>query len=138
MLVTKDDEEMFGDDLIDLIRRAARDAIEPQLTDLRQEISLLNSNAPAGTSSTTAALSWEQLLNARLPLSELFQQIANKLTPLQKASMLAGLLALCFLWMFRYENIATNNLGVVIQRDRWTGSSYLCTAQADRTFKCGK
>jgi hypothetical protein len=138
MLVTKDDEEMFGDDLIDLIGRAARDAVEPQLTDLWQEISRLKSNAPASTASTTTALSWEQMLNTRLPLSELLQQIANKLTPFQKASMLAVLLALCLLWIFRYEIVATNNLGVVIQKDRWTGSSYLCTAQTDRTFKCGK
>ena len=83
-------------------------------------------------------LTWIQILETKGTLTQQMTLIWNKLTKIQKFSIAAAIIVVSFLFMFRYEVLPTNRLGVVIQHDRWSGTTEMCVIQGDRTFKCGK
>jgi hypothetical protein len=125
-LLTPEDEENYGEELIDLAKRAAKDAMDPELNALKQDflsrLAVMRGTTMATT--TPSELTWTQ--------------IWNKLTTIQKIAIASVIAVVGLLFMFRYEVAPTNRMNVVIQLDRWTGITQMCFLQADRTFKCGK
>jgi hypothetical protein len=125
-LLTPEDEENYGEELIDLAKRAAKDAMDPELNALKQDflsrLAVMRGTTMATT--TPSELTWTQ--------------IWNKLTTIQKIAIASAIAVVGLLFMFRYEVAPTNRMNVVIQLDRWTGTTQMCFLQADRTFKCGK
>jgi hypothetical protein len=87
---------------------------------------------------TGSDLTWTQILEMKGTLTQQLTLIWNKLTKIQKISIAAALIVVGLLFMFRYEVVPTNRVGVVVQHDRWTGAMEMCVVQADRTFKCGR
>ena len=141
-LITPDDMENYGHELIDLVKRAAKEAVDPELNALRQE--LLSLFAAQGATTMTAMpttpseLTWAQIMETKGTATQHLILIWNKLTAIQKISIAVTIVIIGFLFMFRYEVVPTNRLGVVIQQDRWTGTTEMCVVQANRTLKCGK
>ena len=89
----------------------------------------VEANAPAQPT-------WEQILYTKGTVPEQLRLVWGKISKNQKLSIGAAILGFWILAMFRYEIVPTQRLGVVLQKDRWTGAVQLCAMRSDHTLKC--